>query len=67
MASLLIVYHSQSGSSARLARAAWQGATLEVGVEVGVRRAWDAGTVMENQVDLVETVHTRKQGRCVKG
>ena len=43
MASLLVVYHSQSGSCAQLARAAWQGAAEEVGVDVTVRRACDAG------------------------
>lgn len=43
MKSLLIAYHSQSGASAQLARAAWRGALAETGVEVVVRRAWDAG------------------------
>ena len=42
--SLLIVYHSQSGASARLARAAWRGAGLEADCAVSLRRAWDAGT-----------------------
>ncbi len=45
MKSLLIVYHSQSGSSAQLARAAWRGAQLEVDIKVSVMRAWDAGTL----------------------
>jgi len=44
MNSLLIVYHSQSGSSARLARAAWEGARCEDEVSLRVARAWDAGT-----------------------
>lgn len=43
MKSLLIAYHSQSGSCARLARAAWRGAAAEAGVRVLVRRVWDAG------------------------
>ena len=43
MKSLLIAYHSQSGASAQLARAAWRGARAEPGVEVTVRRVWDAG------------------------
>ena len=43
MKSLLIAYHSQSGASAQLARAAWRGAPAETGVEVVVRRAWDGG------------------------
>jgi len=44
MGNLLIVYHSQSGASARLARAAWQGACGEGDIAVMARRAWDAGT-----------------------
>ena len=43
MKSLLIVYHSQSGSSAELARAAWSGANCEPGIEARALRAWDAG------------------------
>lgn len=43
MKSLLIAYHSQSGASAQLARAAWRGAAAESGVQVTVRRVWDAG------------------------
>ena len=43
MTSLLIVYHSQSGASAALARAACEGATAEAEVQVRVRRACDAG------------------------
>jgi multimeric flavodoxin WrbA len=44
MGTFLIVYHSQSGASARLARAAWQGACDEEDIAVMARRAWDAGT-----------------------
>jgi multimeric flavodoxin WrbA len=44
MKSLLIVYHSQSGASAQLARAAWRGAQAEPEVGVTVQRVWDAGT-----------------------
>jgi multimeric flavodoxin WrbA len=44
MKSLLIVYHSQSGTCAHLARAACYGAKLEAQVEVSVLRAWDAET-----------------------
>ena len=43
MKALLIVYHSQSGDSAQLARAAWGGALSEPALPVVVRRAWDAG------------------------
>jgi multimeric flavodoxin WrbA len=44
MRSLLIVYHSQSGTCARIAMAAWRGAQLESELSVTVRRAADAGT-----------------------
>jgi hypothetical protein len=41
--SLLIVYHSQSGASFRLAAAARRGALKEKGTGLTWRRAWDAG------------------------
>ena len=44
MKSLLIVYHSQSGASVQLAAAARRGASVEEGVQVVFKRAWDAGT-----------------------
>ncbi len=44
MKSLLIVYHSQSGACAQLARAAGRGAAAEEGIAVTTRRVWDAGT-----------------------
>ncbi len=42
---LLIVYHTQSGNTGRLAEAAWEGATDEevTGVEVRMVKAADAG------------------------
>ena len=43
MKKLLIVYHSQSGATARLAIAAREGAQREEGVQVQLVRAWDAG------------------------
>ena len=43
MSNLLIVYHSQSGSCAELARAACQGANSESQVTTRVCRAIDAG------------------------
>ncbi len=43
MPALLIVYHTQSGSCAQLARAALQGAMSEPEVTTVVRRACDAG------------------------
>jgi len=41
---VLIVYYSQSGASAALARAAWQGALAADAGEVRVARSWDAGS-----------------------
>lgn len=41
--SLLIVYHSQSGASAKLASAALRGAREELQVDTQLRRAVDAG------------------------
>ena len=43
MKNLLIVYHSQSGTSALYAAAAARGAGRESGVLTRVCRAWDAG------------------------
>ncbi len=43
MTGLLIVYHSQSGSCAQLARAAWEGASTEVAAAPQVLRASDTG------------------------
>lgn len=53
MKSLLIVYHSQSGTCAGLARAACRGASEEEGIEVIVKRAWDAGTADLGRADGV--------------
>ncbi|MCZ6830006.1 MAG: flavodoxin [Gammaproteobacteria bacterium] len=50
---LLIVYHSQSGATARLAAAVCEGARREDGVEVILRRAWDAGMDDLLQCDAV--------------
>jgi multimeric flavodoxin WrbA len=44
MKRLLIVYHSQSGSNARLAQAVYAGATQDQEVETRLRRASDANT-----------------------
>ena len=49
MKKLLIVYHSQSGATARLAAAVYAGASREEGVQVSLRRAWDAG--LEDLID----------------
>lgn len=42
--SLLIVWYSQSGASAALARAAWQGACAADAGPVQVARSWDVGS-----------------------
>ncbi len=42
--SLLIVYHSQSGATARLAGAAAEGAGREAELETLLRRVWDSGS-----------------------
>jgi len=60
--SLLIVYHSQSGTCAGLARAAWRGAREEEGVDVTVRRAWDAGTADLGRADGVLLVMAENSG-----
>jgi multimeric flavodoxin WrbA len=62
MKSLLIVYHSQSGASARLARAAWLGAQAEPGMSVILRRAWDAGTGDLRQADGLLLVAAENSG-----
>ncbi|MDG2046805.1 MAG: flavodoxin [Halioglobus sp.] len=62
MKSLLIVYHSQSGTSAQLAHAAWRGARREVGIEVTAMRAWDAGTVDLKRANGVLLVMAENSG-----
>jgi multimeric flavodoxin WrbA len=62
MKSLLIVYHSQSGTSAQLANAAWRGAQREADIEVAVMRAWDAGTVDLDRASGVLLVMAENSG-----
>ena len=62
MKSLLIVYHSQSGSSARLARAAWEGARSEAGIAAVVKRAWDAGVLDLADADGVLLIMAENSG-----
>ena len=62
MKSLLIAYHSQSGASAQLARAAWHGAKAEPEVRVTVLRVWDAGTADLLQVDGLLLVTAENSG-----
>lgn len=65
--SLLIVYHSQSGASARLARAAWHGARQETGVDVTALRVWDAGTGDLSRADGVLLVLAENSGAMSGG
>jgi hypothetical protein len=62
MKSLLIVYHSQSGTCAQLSRAAWRGAQLEPEVKVTVRRAWDADTLQLSNAHGVLLVMAENSG-----
>ena len=62
MKSLLIVYHSQSGASAQLARAAWRGARLETDIAVTALRAWDAGVLQLSHADGVLLVAAENSG-----
>jgi hypothetical protein len=67
MASLLIIYHSQSGSCARLARAAWVGARRESQVAVRLRRAWDAGIADLTAADGLLLVTAENSGSLSGG
>ena len=60
--SLLIVYHSQSGASFRLAVAARRGALLEADCEVTWRRAWDAGLEDLRECDALLLVAPENSG-----
>ena len=62
MTSLLINYHSQSGSSARLAAAAWRGARREAEVDVRVSRVWDAGVADLRAADGLLLVAAENSG-----
>ncbi len=67
MKSLLIVYHSQSGSCARLAGAAREGARTEPGVEILLKRAWDAGVADLQGVDGLMLVAAENSGALSGG
>ena len=62
MKSLLVVYHSQSGTCAQLARAVWHGALAEAEISVIVRRAWDASTLDLQQADGLLLVMAENSG-----
>ena len=62
MQTVLIVYHSQSGSSAALARAALQGVRAETDVGFSLKRAWDACTDDLAQADGLLLVAAENSG-----
>lgn len=62
MKSLLIVYHSQSGTCARMAAAAARGAMLEAEIDTQLLRAWDAGTLALSGADGVLLVMAENSG-----
>ncbi|MBT4522941.1 MAG: flavodoxin [Halieaceae bacterium] len=64
---LQIIYHSQSGASAQMARAAWQGAKAEQVVATRVMRVWDAGTSDLVQADAVLLVAAENSGALSGG
>jgi multimeric flavodoxin WrbA len=64
---LLIIYHSQSGTCAQLARAALQGAQRETDVRVCVKRAWDAGTLDLSRADGILLVMAENSGALSGG
>jgi multimeric flavodoxin WrbA len=67
MARLLISYHSQSGSCARLARAARDGANREEGAMVAVLRAWDTGSSDLRRADGLLLVAAENSGALSGG
>ena len=67
MKSLLIVYHSQSGASAQLARSAWRGARTQEDIETSVLRAWDAGVEELQRADGLLLVAAENSGALSGG
>ncbi len=67
MPRVLIVYHSQSGASARLAGAARDGAETTEGVKVTLRRVWDAGAQDILAVDGLLLVAAENSGSLSGG
>lgn len=67
MKSLLIVYHSQSGASAQLARAVWRGAQTQEDVEACVLRVWDAGVRNLQRADGLLLVAAENSGALSGG
>jgi hypothetical protein len=62
MKSLLITYHSQSGTCAHLARSAWRGAQREADIGVSLLRAWDADTLALSRVHGLLLVMAENSG-----
>ncbi|WP_116363962.1 flavodoxin [Parahaliea mediterranea] len=70
MKTLLIVYHSQSGASAALAHALWQGACTaadEDACTVVLRRAWDSGSADLSNADALVLVGAENAGALAGG
>ncbi|TXS91203.1 flavodoxin [Parahaliea aestuarii] len=70
MKTLLIVYHSQSGASAELARALWQGAGAEAAeaeVTLTLRRACDSGSADLLQADALVLIGAENSGALAGG
>lgn len=67
MKSLLIVYHSQSGTAAQMAWAAWRGALAEPGLDALALRAWDAGVGDLQKADGLLLVAAENSGALSGG
>ncbi len=67
MTTLLIVYHTQSGTSARYAAAAVRGARREAGIETRVLRACDAGAGALAECDGLLLVAAENSGSLAGG
>ncbi|TXS95678.1 flavodoxin [Parahaliea maris] len=71
MKTLLIVYHSQSGASARLARALWRGACAEAvgdsNLVVVLRRACDSGSAELLEASALVLVGAENSGALSGG
>ncbi len=67
MKTVLIVYHSQSGTSARLAGAIVAGVGREPGVHGRLLRAWDAGVDDLRAVDGLVLVGAENSGALAGG
>jgi len=64
---ILIVYHTQSGGSAALARACLDGARKEAGSQSRAMRAWDAGIADMSAADGLVLVAAENSGSVSGG